>query len=300
MRNIQERLHDLSAAVFGMSKRLDYRKPFAALIALVLLLATNAQANIIEFRVVQSLSKLTQTVKHSGWIFGGGSTLSPQFAGSDVTSYVGGMFVDIQDNTIQLMPGASITAAIGAPGAGGVPGLFAPFDPVVAPPSLTTPGLNPNSNYGWAAGGIVGQKLVQYGVQIDNGAPSSGLPSTPMQRAGIQFNLSGQGMSFSAGREASTSTLLPEENVTRSLAGETFLLFGTDRSDIGTWDGVTLTLPVHSVYSFLVTNEHTGVTRSAYITGQLVLVPVPEPSSVVLAALGLIGLAVWGWRSRKR
>jgi len=299
MRNIRECLH-LAVASFGMPMRLDYRKPLAAVIATFLVFATNAQAEIVEFKVVQSLSKLTQTMRLSGWVFGGGSTMSPQFAGSDVTSYVGGMFVDIQDNTIQLMPGASITAAIGAPGAGGVPGLFAPFDPVVAPPSLTTPGLNPNSNYGWAAGGIAGQKLVQYGVQIDNGAPASGLPSTPMQRAGINFNLSGQGMSFATGREASTSTLLPEDNVTRSLAGETFLRFGTDRSDIGTWDGVTLTLPVHSVYSFLVTNEHTGVTRSAYITGQLVLVPVPEPSSVSLAAIGLIGLAAWGWRRRKR
>ncbi len=28
-------------------------------------------------------------------------------------------------------------------------------------------------------------------------------------------------------------------------------------------------------------------------------ISVPEPSSAILAALGLIGLAAWGWRRRK-
>ena len=34
--------------------------------------------------------------------------------------------------------------------------------------------------------------------------------------------------------------------------------------------------------------------------GQVNLINVPEPSSVILAALGLVGLAAWGWRRRRR
>ncbi len=46
-------------------------------------------------------------------------------------------------------------------------------------------------------------------------------------------------------------------------------------------------------------NQIVAVGELANGTVQALLVTVPEPSSVILAALGLVGLAAWGWR-RKR
>ena len=115
------------------------------------------------------------------------------------------MYVDIQDTTIQLLPGAMISAAGGpggsgnplllaAPG-GGVPGLFAPFDPVyngsehcqspastriatTAPPYLRS--------VWWPCSTTFGSTMV---------TTSHGFPSTPMTLAGDNFNLGGQAMS---------------------------------------------------------------------------------------------------------
>ena len=35
-------------------------------------------------------------------------------------------------------------------------------------------------------------------------------------------------------------------------------------------------------------------------SGSIIAVPIPEPSTVILAAIGLVGLAAYGWRRRKR
>lgn len=276
-------------------RRLDRGKVAIAAIAALFLFASNAQANIVEFQVVQELSFLKETLKLVGPALGGSKTGTPQYPGSDSTTYFGRMYVDIQDTTIQLLPGAYISAAIGAPGAGGVPGLYAPFDPVISDPLSATPGLNPDSSYGLAVAAI-GLLAVQYQQRIDNGY--TGFPSTPMTLAGTNFNLGGQAMQWVAGRQAFISAL---GNDTGDQIGDPMLFFGSAGSDIGTWDGVTLTLPVHSSYSFVVTSSFGGISEFVGVEGQLVLIPVvPEPATMTLAGLGIVGLLSYALRARKR
>ena len=283
-----------------------FRRVAIAAAAALLLFATNARANVVEFKVFQNLSFLKYTTTLVGPALGGAAVGTPQYAGSNTTTFYGQMYVDIQDTTIQLLPGAYISAAGGpggsgnpillaAPGAGGVPGLFAPFDPVVSDPSTTTPGFNPNSNYGLAVAAI-GLKEVIYNMRIDNGW--IGAPSTPMALAGFNFNLAGQAMSYSDGRHAFISAL---GNDTANVTGDPLLFFGTAGSDIGTWDGVSLTIPVHSSFSRVITTDYGGISEFVDVTGQLVLIgQIPEPSTMALMALGIVALLGRSWHARKR
>jgi len=301
-------------------RRLDRGKVAIAALAALFLFATNAQANIVEFTVRQDLSTLKYTTKLTGPAVGGVAPGAPQYAGSDTVSYYGKMSVDIQDTTIQLLPGAYISAAGGpggsgdplylaAPGSGGTPGLYTPYDPVVSDPSSANPGLNPNSNYGISVPNILLQAVL-YNIRIDNGFASStaSFPSTPMALAGNNFNLAGQAMHFADGRQAFISALGNDTgflgpsagDIINGYTGDPLLFFGTAGSDIGTWDGVTLTLPVHSSYSFVVTTDFGGISQFVDIEGQLVLQVVPEPTTMTMAGLGIVGLLSYALRARKR
>jgi hypothetical protein len=269
----------------------------AIAVAAMKLFVGTAHAAIVDFVLVQNQSYLKQDIR----LFGknvGSTTSLPQSPGSDTTTYYGHIYVDITPTTIQLMPGSSIKAA--------VTGNYAPFDPVsslpVGPPPVgTMPG-----NYGLTVGGAFDATLVQYGLEMDFGS-SPNFPSSPMVRAGDNFNLAGQATSYIDGRQAGVSNF-GSEIVTGSgpdpdiltLYGFGAILFGTNGSDIGSWDGNTLILPVHSTMTWRLTNDFGSIDEQRTLTGQLVAVPyVPEPSSLVLALAGLIGLAVWGWRRRR-
>lgn len=144
----------------------------------------------------------------------------------------------------------------------------------------------------------IGLKAVLYNLRIDNGAVPFGFPSTPMALAGPNFNLAGQAMSFTAGRQAFISAL---GNDTDDVIGTPLLFFGTAGSDIGTWDGVTLTIPVHSSYSFVVTNDFGGISQFVDVEGQLVMeLVIPEPGTMTMAGFGVVGLLSYAVRARKR
>jgi hypothetical protein len=255
--------------------------------AALVLCAPKARANIVDFLIDQPAS----TLLHTGKVFGpliGDHTAVPQAPGSDATTYYGHIYADLQPGTIQLLSGSSIRAA--------VTDNYAPFDPVssapVGPPAQgTMPG-----NYGMEYPGL-GVVAVSYNLMIDFGYTAGAIASTPIAiNGGGQFDLAGQAMQFVDGREAFVSNLA---NVTESLIGDKAVIFGTGGADIGTWDGLTLTIPIHSTFTYNYTGDFGGIQRTVSFTGQLVARPVvPEPSSFVLAALGLIGLVVW--RRRKR
>ena len=152
--------------------------------------------------------------------------------------------------------------------------------------------MNPDSNYGFVEY-FSGLLESQYNLRIDNGW--NGAPSIPLPLAGENFNLAGQAMSFSAGRQATISYF---GNESHSVIGDRFLLFGSAGSDIGTWDGLILTLPVHSYFSFDVTKDFGGVSEFVSVSGQLVLTPkVPEPSAAALSGLAFMALLVCAWRT---
>jgi len=306
-------------------RRLDRGKVAIAALAVLFLFATNAQANVVEFKVVPELSFLKFGSQLSAKILGGTKTGVPQYAGSNTTSYYGNMYVDIQPTTIQLLPGASLNAAIGAPGAGGVPGRYAPWDPVISdpvaiPPTGTTPpgdlNLTDGGNYGEVTNTGAGPAVsILYNIRLDNGwvqdpgnpAPGANFPSTPMTLAGDFFNLAGQAMSYSQGNfaifsvlGAGTGRIGPSDaDVLAGETGDPTLFFGSAGTDIGSWDGFTLTIPVHSTFSFVL-SEDLGVTQTQNVEGVLVLIPAPEPASMTMFGMAIVGLLSYAWRARKR
>jgi hypothetical protein len=262
------------------------RSSVLAAILVLALTATDAQATT----VLLSLDPLLSTIQTQWTIYGpsiGSNPSSPQFPGSDTTSYSGQFSIDLQPGTIQLLPGANITAAVGAPGAGGVPGRYAPLDPVVSDP---TGGFQDNANYGLQIPAL-GYQIEMHDVAIDFGSTVAGLLSTPMGLAGTNFNLVGQALGFSNGRVAYLSAL---GNDTSALASNLpAAIFGTAGADIGSWDGTELVIPIHSSYGFQVTADFGVIFQTIDTTGMLVahVVPIPEPGTGLLVVTGLLGLA---------
>jgi len=282
--------------------------------AALFLFATVAQANIVDFVLVQPASVVKQTIRLTGPIFapfGGSINSFPQTAGADTTTVYGHLYVDLQPSSIQLLPGSSMSLAVslaaGYPGAipPALPGSFAPYDPVssdpVGPPPAP-PYVTPNSNFGYSFPfAPLNLFATQYNLRWDFTAPPqtglpSGVPSTPMSFAGNNFNLAGQAMSWTTGHQAFVSGL---GNSSDDVAGFP-TLFGTNGTDVGTWDGTTLTIPIHSKITFNVTTGSGGIDESVIFGGQLVAIPfVPEPSTMTLLGFGIVGLLSYAWRARK-
>jgi hypothetical protein len=73
----------------------------------------------------------------------------------------------------------------------------------------------------------------------------------------------------------------------------------TPGNGIATWDGVTLTINVDGILKYNIQNSP-KITDTRHLAGVLVYHPVvPEPSSLLMAGCGVVGLLSCAWRSRK-
>jgi hypothetical protein len=257
-------------------------------IAALFLTATSVQAAVVNLTVVPGLSSLKIGGNIDASSVGGPGfknlPISAQGPGGDITSYSGSISIDLQPGTIQLLTGSSIVAAnsgvwspAGTNGGGDpVAGTFAP------------------ANYGVQVAAI-GALSTYYNLVMDFGAPIVGIASTPTPLVGNNFNLLGQAMSYDTGRTAITSGL---GNGDSNYAGFP-TIFGTNGVDTGTWDGTTLTIPVHSTVTYTI-DEDLGIIGTVTMTGTLVATTIPEPSTMIMAGLGVVGLVAAGYRARKR
>ncbi|REK19528.1 MAG: PEP-CTERM sorting domain-containing protein [Planctomycetota bacterium] len=251
-----------------------------------------ARAGVLPFTIDETQSFLTyQTVIDLTAGMGGIQSTTPAFPGSDTTSLYGEMYIDVQPASIAFAPGSQISTAVNAsPGVGGIPGNYRPFDPVVSDPVGPPPqGTTPNSNFGLVAPGI-GLTAVIYNLV------NTLVPGAPMPLVGNNFDLAGQQGAAVDGRQAFVSFL---GNDTDSIVGSP-IFFGSAAPDIGTWDGTTLTIPIHSTFTTLITDDPFDIFTSFNLTGQIVATvrTVPEPSTMVLAGFGVVGLLSCAYRAR--
>jgi hypothetical protein len=279
-----------------------------ATLAAFSLIAPTAQAAVASFAIDNTLSSLkfqseldlTQSPTSPQIILSKAQTgINVSSGGNttgDISRYVGTINADINPGTIQLLGTSSIVAdSVGS---------WAPFDPITSDPvSPPSSGVTNPANYGIRLAALISLVAEQSGIQMSFGAPTLGMPSTPMPLVAGSFNLTGQAMSIVAGRQAFTSAFGNDTvDISTSVSGQPFpTIFSTYTGgpDIGTFDGFTLTIPVHSKVTTITFNDlGFPATVSTIYTGQIVAHLVPEPSSMVMLGFGVVGMLAYGLRAR--
>jgi hypothetical protein len=266
-----------------------------AAVAALCLIATSAQAAIVNLTIDPTASSLDLSGQINAPTIGQpNKAYVAQGTGSLTTTYSGSISIDLQPGTIQMMPGSSIIAANSgnwspAPGPGG------PTDDPVG--SFGASGTTP-ANYG--------VNIPSFGVQsnfvglvFDFGVPDQdaipgGIPSAPVALTGTSFNLAGQGMAFTAGRRLLVSPLANDNSDVIGFP----TLFGTNGSAVGSWDGTTLIIPVFSTLTYQI-EDSPPIDDTVRFSG-FIVARVPEPSTLIMAGMGVVGLVTVGYRARKR
>jgi hypothetical protein len=223
-------------------------------------------------QVQLTLNSSQSFINASGNAFG--LTFAAQAAGS-MTAYYGGTIGAWWDgaNTFTFTGGSSIQG-INNP-AGPFSSLPYPGGPWAGQYGVTAgPTFVPGYNFVVVNGVYGGMTLDLTAGTAQNGQAPSGM--TDKWTAGT--------LTYGAANATlPTGPYSPVAGGASSLAN----VFGSDTSaGLVSWDGTTLTIPI--------TFHTTGSNRNEYWSGQLVatdLTVVPEPSTLALAGLGLLGLA---------
>ncbi len=241
----------------------------------LLLLLVPGKTFAVGLVVVSEFSTLK--ISFQEWGGPGRTVSSPQFLGSDTTHLGGTIFANITSgslNSIELLPSTL-----------SILNELAPMQPL--------------------PGGAPGQAIAQFGWNIDYGVPFNGavaarnlelgISGGPLVSAtnsfstnSIQFDLFGGEFDYDLLSYGSPLVgQLPVLETGFNSSGDATL-----QSSFGGF--YTLTIPIN--FTFLVD----GVPLIAVVTGEIVAADIPEPSTWVLGAFGLLALVAGGYREVAR
>lgn len=297
----------LTSNVPPRDRRLDRGKVAIIAAALLLFAAWPAKAGIVGMNIdpTQSFVSVSKIIDLTAIGFGIYTTVA-QFpdpdgpgplTGSNKTSLSGNLIVDFGAGFTDIsFPGGSTVnfSVNNTPGVGGVPGSYVPFDPVTMDPNFPPVGTTPNANYGLVVGSPLFWLEVRYNLIAD-------LVGPVRQIIGGAFALL-PGSDLLVGTDGRIAYASALDIDTSSVVGQTLAALGTGGASAGTWDGMTLTVPIESSFTVpLEVSPGVFVSVTYVSNSSIVATPiVPEPASMVLLAFGALGIFTFAWRFRSR
>lgn len=208
-----------------------------------------------------------------------GSAYDAGFSLGDIARYAGTINATVTGSAIQFNSGnidAIPTGIYGPDSTGG--------SPIGSVADLSVE----EADYGfWLA--VVYSALRDFRLNINSG---------PLSLTGTDFDVNGVGLPVLSGELSYTDTVggaLVEPGFS-SLAGAPLTNISSDPGTlVGSGIGSVLTIPVEISQVILIGD----VPADLVVTGTLVAIQVPEPSTVALMGIGLVGLVVGAYRQRR-